>query len=172
MDPTFGSYNPFDFGDPTQPQAPLPQTMPAPPLPEQVASFLGNKNVTPEAFLANPMAFLPRVDQAPQQAPLGGALEPQAPQQAQSQVPLPQPRPASAPGATAPASTVPNLAGLANLKAPPAPVGQTVRTPAAQVPGPHGSIKGGNLIALLTALGGQVPTAKVPLALGGQVSGR
>lgn len=173
MDPTIPSFNPFDFGAQDPANAPLPQPRPNVPLPEQAAGFLAGQNVTPQQFLANPLAFLPKVGAA-QQPSLGGALEPQPSVASPMGLPAGQGEvpsgAAPAPGATA---TNPNanslVAGLSNLKAPAPPVAQRVSTPNPQVPGPHGAIKGGNLIALLTALGGQVPTSKVPLGLGGQI---
>lgn len=184
MDPTIPSlgFNPFDFGagDSTQqipPQQPdmypgMPPA-PTPPLPEQVAGFLGNKNVTPQEFLANPLAFLPKISSGPG-GDLGSSLQPggtPAPG-----VPLPTPRPAAADASQAVAQAQGKsqlLQALQGIKAPAAPVPQKVSTPSAPIPhAANATIKGGNLIALLSALGGQVPTTKVPLSLGSVIGGR
>jgi hypothetical protein len=181
MDPTFGQFNPFDFGDPSQgmPQQPDQSTMypgmppaPMPPLPEQVAGFLGNQNVTPQAFLQNPLAFLPKSGGTPG---LGDSLNPATPP-AGGGVPLPTPRPQGANDPNAMAQAPDKAAGflkaLQGVKAPPAPTPQKVSTPSAPLGHATSAIKGGNLIALLTALGGQVPTTRVPLSLGPALGGR
>lgn len=70
----------------------------------------------------------------------------------QGDVPLPRPRPEGAPGSAAPESRRPDLAeALRGLKAPQAPTPQTVRSPAA--PHPTNRIQGGELLAMLQALG-------------------
>ena len=179
-----GMANPFDFGDAQMPPAPQPQQpgmfpgmppAPTPPLPEQVASYLGNKNVSPQEFLQNPLAFIPKIGPTGGATDVGGALDPMAPQAAPG-TPLPTPDPRKSSGAgTDPAGLAAGksqlLSTLQGLKAPAAPVPQKVSTPNSAVPGPHGSIKGGNLIALLTALGGQVPTTKIPLSIGATLGG-
>lgn len=178
---------PFDFGGgmaqdfgaqapivAPPPMAPLPQTLPPAPLPEQVAGFLSNQNVTPQQFLQNPLAFVPNSGGTPS---LGDSLQPTQPP-ANVGVPLPTPRPVGAgPGAAAnaqaPGGTGDKLLdALKGLKAPAAPTPQKVSTPNSAVPAAHGSIKGGNLIALLAALGQANPTAKVPLPLGQVLGGR
>lgn len=171
---------PFDFtmgaGVPSAPMAasaspmgPLPPMMPPAPLPEQIAQFLGSQNVTPQQFLQNPLAF------APKSAPtLGQSLQPSEDTGAGvAGVPLPQPRPAAAgPGAGAMAQGSESSLGdrlgkaLQGVKAPAAPDVVKPSTPGASVPGPHGTIRGGNIAALLAALGAAAPRApSVPMPL-------
>ena len=144
---------------PLPPQFAGMNTPPPPPVggqaPEAIAAFLARSGVGPEGVIqsAKTGGF-----PAPGMGSVGAALEPAAPAPG---APLDLSPPA--PGAASPPPAGPgmqtklgNLAtAMKGVQAPPAPQQQRISTPS--VPGPRGQVKGGNIMALLAALGSAQP---------------
>lgn len=173
-----GFINPFNFGS-----ASFQPTMPQMDLAQIAAAHLAAGGIRPEQFLRDP-----------------STLAAVAPQAASPQVPenVWDPTPVSGPGGPAvnsatgsplsmapegeaqAAATTPEKGGdlakrltdsLRGLKMPPAPTAQTVRTPAPVNPPAPGAVQGGNILALLHALGsgaGGVKPGVVPMPLFGR----
>lgn len=143
-----GFMNPFDFSG-----ASFLPTAPATDLAGMTAAHLAQQGIRPEQFIANPEAA--GTQAAPTMVPgLGTSLEPQQPQQPTSLD--------ASNGASIGQRINETLKGV-QLPKPPTP--QTVRTPTAQPPAPQ-AIKGGNLIALLQAMGAQGGAkAQLPMPL-------